>query len=404
LTAEPRHRAKIVISQDHQWDFFIAHAGPDTVRAEQLYALLKPHARVFLDSQCLELGDAWDEALGVAQKDSMITVVLVSPGTPSAYYQREEIAGAVHLSRQAGRHHRVIPIYTDPAQPVDIPFGLRRLHAITLSDEVSLRSASARLLRTFDRDRAKFGASRTSDPQSTSGAATIPLEYGDERKDAEFPDIGADRPSLGLPFPFERIFKRPRENIAAVIDKGWAAASFALTIIGLSGLAHGLIQWRDFFDYGIMQQYIELRTWLFGFLPFQLPGWVGDYVTLGLAVSYPIKGIVAEAKKNLPTLETRLKIATRAVEKNKQAAEQAMATRIANAPSGYVAMCPEKGVTLGIGVLAAARNSLMLAIGKQKRKAVRKLISGFNGIDIPARALTRSKNFVLMVDEDAAPL
>jgi len=45
-----------------------------------------------------------------------------------------------------------------------------------------------------------------------------------------------------------------------------------------------------------------------------------------------------------------------------------MATRIANAPSGYVAMCPEKGVTLGIGVLAAARNSLMLAIGKQKKE------------------------------------
>jgi len=59
----------------------------------------------------------------------------------------------------------------------------------------------------------------------------------------------------------------------------------------------GSSKWRDFFDYGIMQQYIELRTWLFGFLPFQLPGWVGDYVTLGLAVSYPIKGIVAEAKR-----------------------------------------------------------------------------------------------------------
>jgi len=80
------------------------------------------------------------------------------------------------------------PIYTDPAQPVDIPFGLRRLHAITLSDEVSLRSASARLLRTFDRDRAKFRrqAGRPI-PNRRPAAATIPLEYGDERKDAEFP-------------------------------------------------------------------------------------------------------------------------------------------------------------------------------------------------------------------------
>jgi hypothetical protein len=153
---------------------------------------------------------------------------------------------------------------------------LRRLHAITLSDEVSLRSASARLLRTFDRDRAKIGGSRT--PQPASGAATIPLEYGDERKDAdaEFTDTAADRPSLGLPFPSEWMFKPARENIAVIIDKGWATASFALTIIGLSGLAHGLIQWRDFFDYGVIQQYIELRTWVLSFLPFKLPGWVGE--------------------------------------------------------------------------------------------------------------------------------
>jgi hypothetical protein len=44
-------------------------------------------------------------------------------------------------------------------------------------------------------------------------------------------------------------------------------------------------------------------------------------------VSYPIKSIVAEAKKNLPTLETRLKIATRAVEKLLLLLEEA--TRVA---------------------------------------------------------------------------
>ncbi|MEW6731729.1 MAG: hypothetical protein AB1489_10410 [Acidobacteriota bacterium] len=48
------------MSNPWQWDFFIARSGTDTSVAEQLYKLLAPHCRVFLDKYCLKLGDNWD--------------------------------------------------------------------------------------------------------------------------------------------------------------------------------------------------------------------------------------------------------------------------------------------------------------------------------------------------------
>jgi hypothetical protein len=80
------------VLMEKDWDFFIAHAGPDKEIAEQLYDLLVPSARVFLDSRCLKLGDNWDEELGSAQDRALVTIVLVTDKTDDAYYQREEIA------------------------------------------------------------------------------------------------------------------------------------------------------------------------------------------------------------------------------------------------------------------------------------------------------------------------
>ena len=84
------------MAQDsHQWDFFLAHAGVDSSIAEALYDLLALHSNIFLDSRCLLFGDDWDEELILAQSKSLVTIVLVSPHTDKAYYQREEIANAI---------------------------------------------------------------------------------------------------------------------------------------------------------------------------------------------------------------------------------------------------------------------------------------------------------------------
>jgi maltooligosyltrehalose trehalohydrolase len=129
------------------WDFFLAHAGADKGIAESLYDHLTGGCRVFLDSRCLRLGDDWDTELAAAQQRSLVTVVLVSSKTDTAYYQREEVAAAIALARENPESHRVVPIYTDTGcDNASIPYGLRLKHGITLGADCRLADAAARLL------------------------------------------------------------------------------------------------------------------------------------------------------------------------------------------------------------------------------------------------------------------
>jgi TIR domain len=141
------------------WDFFIAHAGPDTEKAEELYSYLHPVSRVFLDARCLLLGDDWDRELAHAQRSSLVTVVLISSRTEDAYYQREEIAAAIALARDQEGQHRVIPVFLDDESrsAVSVPYGLRLKHGITLTVEGSQRNVAHRLLQELPQIRNKTG-------------------------------------------------------------------------------------------------------------------------------------------------------------------------------------------------------------------------------------------------------
>jgi hypothetical protein len=112
-----------------KYDIFIAHAGADTNVAVELHGLLKPHLRPFVDSIDLLPGAAWDDELPDAQRKSRVTVVLISPKTTKAWYQREEIAAAIDLARNSGQ--RVVPVYLEgrEASP-EVPYGLRRVNGI----------------------------------------------------------------------------------------------------------------------------------------------------------------------------------------------------------------------------------------------------------------------------------
>ena len=156
---------------DIEWDYFLAHASADVAAAEELYDYLGKERRVFLDSRCLILGDDWDAKLAGAQRRALISVVLISKNTASAYYQREEVAAAIALAREAGDRHRVVPLYlnVDPAHP-DVPYGLRLKHGISLGVDVDLARAAARLLdlrRTLDGKRAA-SVERAPKPQVSS--------------------------------------------------------------------------------------------------------------------------------------------------------------------------------------------------------------------------------------------
>lgn len=131
-----------------KWDFFIAHSGKDTDVAEILYADLSKSSKVFLDSKCLKYGDDWDIELSEAQQNSRISIVLVTPYTEKAYYQREEISAAIHMARNDKDRHRVVPIFLglEDSNMAYIPYGLRLKHRITLGSRYLISSITEKLL------------------------------------------------------------------------------------------------------------------------------------------------------------------------------------------------------------------------------------------------------------------
>ncbi len=131
----------------YKWDFFLAHAGADKNEAESLYNLLAPHCKVFLDSFSLLLGDDWDQEIPEAQRNSLITIVLVSANTDKAYYQQEEIAGAISMARTDKDKHRVVPVFLEnPPNQDAIPYGLRLKHGLYVSEKDDLLGVSKSLL------------------------------------------------------------------------------------------------------------------------------------------------------------------------------------------------------------------------------------------------------------------
>jgi len=144
-----------------QYDIFLAHANDDTQVAEALYELLQPSMTVFLDSKTLIPGDDWGTVLPQAQRDALMTVVLISQSTKKAFYQREEIAEAIVLARDDPATHRVIPVYIDnlsrdevPGDGIasdSVPYGLRTKHSITMQSSTTLQEVAQKLRNTLTR-------------------------------------------------------------------------------------------------------------------------------------------------------------------------------------------------------------------------------------------------------------
>ncbi len=138
-------------SSQFAWDFFLAHAGPDLSIAKNLKRALDPPAKTFLDDENLALGDDFDAKLAEAQQSSLISVVIVSPNTEHAYYQREEIAAAIQMSREDPHTHRVVPVFFNQQQIASrqIPYGLRLKHSVRVPESGDLTEAGKRLLETL---------------------------------------------------------------------------------------------------------------------------------------------------------------------------------------------------------------------------------------------------------------
>ncbi len=135
-------------SDRSKWDFFIAYASADRTIARSLYEMLRPKSNVFFDKVSLQLGDNWDQELPRAQRDSAVTVVLVSTNTDDAYYAKEEVLAAIELAKNPKYRHRVVPIFLAPmtSDRHDVPYGLRRKHGMNISSDGELKLSAQRLL------------------------------------------------------------------------------------------------------------------------------------------------------------------------------------------------------------------------------------------------------------------
>jgi TIR domain len=138
--------ARVLEQMPRKWDIFIAHAGADLAPAQNLFQLLDGQVKVFLDDARLRLGDNWDVELAAAQRDSLVTVVLVSRGTDAAFYQREEIAAAIQMARNDPQSHRVVPIYLDAESAAQPPYGLTLKHGLRLVRGDDLAAIAPRLV------------------------------------------------------------------------------------------------------------------------------------------------------------------------------------------------------------------------------------------------------------------
>jgi hypothetical protein len=75
--------------------------------------------------------------------------------------------------------------------------------------------------------------------------------------------------------------------------KSWFVGLTALFLswLGLAGLADNLVEWRDWFDVGIMEHWRTVKLWLtetvLFWFPYSVPSWVVDYLLLGCVFIRP---------------------------------------------------------------------------------------------------------------------
>jgi hypothetical protein len=122
---------------------FISYACEDRELAKRLSRWLEGAGfDVWLDESNILPGDNWAEKVSQALKESQAMVVLVSPAAMDSKWVRHEIEFALGAKEYSGR---LVPVFVGPRDKIPedrLPWILRRLKGIELTDraeEESLR-------------------------------------------------------------------------------------------------------------------------------------------------------------------------------------------------------------------------------------------------------------------------
>lgn len=123
---------------EERYDFFLAHASDDEVAATLLFdAIGSERVKGFFSPRSNQMSEDWHARTPVAHGRSDATVILLSPATKHAAYQRDEIVRAVDLNRNG--EHRIFVIYWNAAEPMSgVDYGLALFVHRVANDEAEL--------------------------------------------------------------------------------------------------------------------------------------------------------------------------------------------------------------------------------------------------------------------------
>jgi diguanylate cyclase (GGDEF)-like protein len=178
-----------------QYDIFLGHGAADSSFAKRLYHYLSARCRVFLDLETLIPGDRWQEEVPKAQKSSLMSVLIISHDSGSSYYEQEEIAAAIELSKDKDSEHRVVPLFLHPPESLrDVPYGLRRIHGIVKKKKTSTRMIAEGLIDLVEAVKKKY--------------IGVPQTLEEDYLNAEESYLTGDNTRLGDRLDFEKLVNK----------------------------------------------------------------------------------------------------------------------------------------------------------------------------------------------------
>jgi hypothetical protein len=120
---------------------FISYACEDSEIARKLSRWLEGAGfDVWLDESNILPGDNWAEKVSQALKESQAMVVLISPAAMDSKWVRHEIEFALGTKEYSGR---LVPVFVGSRDRIPddmLPWILRRLHGIELTDQAEEES------------------------------------------------------------------------------------------------------------------------------------------------------------------------------------------------------------------------------------------------------------------------